>query len=144
MAPAKVDSNPLGDRWAAMIRYDNDVSKAAEFLRPFGEAWIDKLGRDYLALGEDKKYLAPITETLINEAKLEDAAHWAEKFAQTYDGERATDEAIVTLRRAERSGYTLAVKADGTIIAARGQALAHLYSNFDIMRFGKSLCEVSK
>jgi hypothetical protein len=59
----------LGERWDALVRYDDDVVKAAEILKPFGDQWVRALGRAFLALNEDKSYLPNIVHRLSQEAK---------------------------------------------------------------------------
>jgi hypothetical protein len=33
----------LGDRWDALVRYDDEIRAAAEKLRSFGEAWVCRI-----------------------------------------------------------------------------------------------------
>jgi hypothetical protein len=57
------------NRWQALTRYDPEIQAAVEELRPFGVLWVDKLGRDFFALNEDKSYLPKIIEKLKEEAQ---------------------------------------------------------------------------
>ena len=130
------------------MKYDQDVAKAADTLRPFGNRWIAELRRGYLALNEDKRYLRNIVQKLVSEAKedeerLSAAARdeeerlWAAKFAETYDGVPCSPAGLAILRRAEVQGYTLSVQIDGTILATKGQRTSYLRSNSEIVRFGE-------
>ena len=62
----------LNEKWRALVKFDEDIAKAADTLRPFGDQWIAELGRGYFALGEDKRYLPNIVEKLVSEAKQEE------------------------------------------------------------------------
>ena len=57
------------DKWNALVKYDVEISAAAEKLRPYGDAWIDKLGREYFSLQENRAYLPDIVRVLLEEAK---------------------------------------------------------------------------
>ena len=138
----------LAERWEALVKFDDDIAKAADTLRPFGDQWIAELGRGYFALGEDKRYLPNIVQKLVSEAKQEEerlcvAAEeaeerlWAARFAETYDGEPCSLAGLAILRRAEAEGYILSVQIDRTILATKGQSTSYLRSNSEIQRFGE-------
>ena len=38
----------LNEKWRALVKFDEDIAKAADTLRPFGDQWIAELGRGYL------------------------------------------------------------------------------------------------
>jgi hypothetical protein len=107
----------LTDRWQALVRYDNEISAAAEKLRPFGDSWVDRLGREFFALKEDRRYLANIVQSLIDDAKQQEALRkkqealsWPTRFQRTAEGEICTEASLKILREAEARGYALAVE----------------------------------
>lgn len=61
-------------KWAALVRFDPDISAAADKLRPYGTKWVDELGCGYFALNEDRRYLPQIVSKLQDEAEQEKAA----------------------------------------------------------------------
>jgi hypothetical protein len=68
---AQSDQKPYNtEKWTALLRYDEDIARAAEQLRSFGDKWFDILASDFLALN-DKQYLPSILEKIIAEAKKE-------------------------------------------------------------------------
>jgi hypothetical protein len=148
--PAEYKGYPT-DKWDALIKYDTEISAAAEILRPYGDAWIDQLGRDYFALQEDRSYLPNIVRKLIDEAEdaakqdkarieQEAAQRWANAFSHTASGELCTEASLDILRQAERRGYVLTVD-DRKIFSARkdGVGTSYLHSNSDIEQFGRYL-----
>jgi hypothetical protein len=52
------------EKWNALIKYDDDVARVADKLRPFGQKWIDEFARSYLVLN-DKQYLPTIVKKII-------------------------------------------------------------------------------
>ncbi|WP_316204977.1 MULTISPECIES: hypothetical protein [unclassified Bradyrhizobium] len=56
-------------RWQALVKYDDEVAAAARSLQHFGDKWVDKLGEEFFALNEDRKYLRPIASRLLEEAQ---------------------------------------------------------------------------
>jgi hypothetical protein len=46
-----------------------ETATAAETLRPYGQRWVDGLGRAYFTLNEDRKYLPNIVQRLLAEAR---------------------------------------------------------------------------
>jgi len=54
------------EKWNALIRYDDDISKAVESLEPYGAAAIDKLRVVYFALN-DKTKLDQMVEDIKND-----------------------------------------------------------------------------
>jgi len=139
----------LTDRWQALVRYDNDISAAAERLRPFGEAWVEKLGREFFALHEDRRYLANIVQTLLEDARREDALKkqqetwdWAERFRHTAEGELCTKASLQILREAEAKGYTLGLERNGSFSFTKNGVTSYLYSNADIERLGHALADL--
>jgi hypothetical protein len=141
--PADSKSWPK-EKWDALVKYDPEISAAAEKLRPYGRAWTDKLGRDYFALQEDRKYLPSIVDRLFEEAEewleREEAQRWASSFVRTARGELCTEASRNILRKAERCGYVVTV-GNGKPIAAtkKGVGTSYLHSNADIERFGQYL-----
>lgn len=94
----------MTDRWRALVRHDNEISAAAEKLRPYGDVWVDKLGQEFFALKEDRRYLDNIVHALVDEAKQEDdlrsqqeALNIRRDFQQTADGEMCTEESLTIL-----------------------------------------------
>ncbi len=55
------------EKWAALLKYDEDIARVAARIRPLGEQWLDELARAYLALN-DKQYLGRIEEKIIADA----------------------------------------------------------------------------
>jgi hypothetical protein len=129
-------------RWEALVRYDDEIRAAAEKLFPFGDVWVDKLGDAFFALNEDRKYLPNIVEQLTKEAEHSAVVGWLLKFSQTPDGEKTSEEAMAVLVDAQVKGYVIDVKtsgAAGAITVTKGSSISHLWSNADILRFGKIL-----
>jgi hypothetical protein len=99
--PADNKSYPA-EKWDALVKYDPEISAAADKLRPHGGTWIDKLGGAYFALQEERKYLPNILRKLLDEAEAEEvhekaraehesAQRWAKSFSQTADGALCTE-----------------------------------------------------
>lgn len=57
-------------KWNALLKYDQDIARVAEQLRPFGERWVDVFAQGYLALN-DKQYLPSIVQKILSDAKRE-------------------------------------------------------------------------
>jgi hypothetical protein len=108
-APSRLSPEHLL-RWNALLRFDPDISAAAENLRPFGESWLSELGQAYFALNEDRQYLPNIVNRLIEEAEREKTQGWANAFRHTANGEFCTEESLTVLREAQAQGYTLGVE----------------------------------
>jgi hypothetical protein len=127
-------------RWDALVRYDPEISAAAEKLRPYGDTWIARLGYDFFALEEERTYLPNIVNRLIDEAKSdaeqERLRAWERSFLQTATGERCTGQSLKILREAEAQGYTLGVEKDKTFTATKN-GTSYLRSNSDIQNFGR-------
>ena len=58
------------EKWNALLKYDLDIAKVADQLRPFGDKWVDVFARDFLVLN-DKQYLAQIVQRIIGDARRE-------------------------------------------------------------------------
>src|SRR5262249_3069929 len=101
--PAHHRTGPM-DKWAAVVEYDPEISAAAATLRPYGNAWVDKLGEAYFALEEDRAYLPHIVQRLLQQAKEETIQEWARAFRQTASGELCTQESLNILYRAQAQG----------------------------------------
>lgn len=56
----------------ALLKYDDDLAKAAGRISPLGERGLDELARAYLVLN-DKSYLQKIEEKIFAEAQAERA-----------------------------------------------------------------------
>lgn len=54
-APAPVTGNADAEKWAALAKYDDDISAAVAQLQPHGAAAVDKLRSIYLALNDKTK-----------------------------------------------------------------------------------------
>jgi hypothetical protein len=126
------------------VRFDDELRSAAEKLRPFGQKWIDDLGRSFFSLNEDRAYLPKILDRLISEARAEskqqDEEEWARRFRNTADGEIIMPESLAVLRRAEASGYTVETDSrNNTIMVGKGTSRSFLRSNYEIQRFGDYL-----
>jgi hypothetical protein len=123
-------------RWNALLRFDPDISAAAEKVRPLGEHWLDELGQAYFALNEDNDYLPNIVDRLTEEAKRDKEDCWANAFRYTFDGKLCTEESLSILREAQAQGYTLEVAQNKTISATKtGGGTSFMRSNSDIKRF---------
>jgi hypothetical protein len=103
-----VSSDRTMTRWEALVRFDTEIREAAEKLLPFGAVWVEELGKAFLALNEDRKYLPNIVEQLIKEAEYQSAIknrqraiEWLETFSTTADGEATNEEALGVLVQAE-------------------------------------------
>ncbi|WP_354120937.1 hypothetical protein [Bradyrhizobium sp. LA6.12] len=124
-------------RWEALVRYDPEIREAATKLIVFGESWVDRLGEAFLALNEERKYLADMVDQLIKEAEQYEVAAWLKKFARTQEGEATSEEAMTILANAQANGYQLSTEPNGTIQAMLNSSTTYLRSNADIVRFGK-------
>jgi hypothetical protein len=127
------------DRWQALTKYDPEIRAAVEALRPFGGVWVDKLGRDFFALNEDKSYLPNIVQTLKEEAERYDREEWSAQFRYTADGELCSEESLNVLRKARVSGYALSTQSDGAFILQNNTTTRYLRTNGQILRFGQIL-----
>ena len=130
----------LTGRWDALVKYDDDICKAAEQLRPFGEFWVNELAQAFFALNEDRQYLSNIVSRLKERAEQEKAdklrQQWENRFRYTACGELCTSESLNILREAERGGYILGVEKGGTFtVTKNGRGTTFLRSNGDILRF---------
>src|SRR5262249_31692482 len=114
------------DRWNALLKYDDDIRKAAERLKPFGPAWVSALGRDFFALNEDRSYRTNIVDRLVREAKEQQEQERIRKFAQTADGSPCTEASRSVLRAAEAQGFTLEVEGDKTFTLMKGSSKTYL------------------
>jgi hypothetical protein len=144
-------SKTLVDRWQALVRYDNEISAAAEKLRPYGESWVDKLGQEFFALKEDRRYLDNIVQTLIDDAKQQEALRkqqealdWMKNFRRTAEGEICTEESLNILRELEARGYRLRLETNKSFSFTKGSATSFMYSNADIQRLGRILVRASE
>jgi hypothetical protein len=131
------------DRWRALTKYDPEIRAAVEALRPFGDVWVEKLGRDFFALNEDKSYLPNIVQTLKDEAERYDREEWSAQFRYTADGEPCSEESMSVLRRARVSGYALSTQSDGAFVLQNSTMTRYLRSNDQIRRLGQSLPDQS-
>jgi len=139
------------DKWDALVKYDPQISAAADKLAPYGDVWIDKLGQAYFALEEDRSYLPNIVQRLSEEAEgelarqrarveQEAAERWARAFSPTANGELCTEASLNILRQAQMRGYDLFVDEQRAIAATKdGRGTTYLRSNADIERFGQFL-----
>ena len=59
-------------RWSALLAYDPDLKAAADRVAPYGQACVDRLARDFLALN-DKSYLDRIVDEITRDADAERA-----------------------------------------------------------------------
>jgi hypothetical protein len=137
-APSRL-SPEHSHRWNALLRFDCDISAAAEKVRPLGERWLDELGQAYFALNEDKQYLPNIINRLTEEAERNKAERWANNFKYTADGELCTEGSLAVLRKAQAQGYSVRVEQNKTFIVTKqgSSGLSFLRSNEDIQRFGR-------
>jgi hypothetical protein len=145
------DKDYPSEKWDALVKYDPEISAAAEKLRPHGDAWIDKLGQAYFALEEDRSYLSHIVNKLSEEAEAaavqqkakaeqEMALRWARRFSLTVEGEPCNQASLDILRQAEMRGYVLTIDNQGAIAVTKdGRGTTYLRSNSDIERFGRFL-----
>ena len=141
---AAISKNDLPDRWTALVKYDNELAAAAEQLRPFGDKWVVKLGRDYFTLNEDKQYLPNMVRTLVGEARREAAEeeeerHRRARTLQLYDGSTCTESSRRILRTAEAHGYIVRVDPVTRTIEAEKNGIFYLRSNSDIQDFAQVL-----
>jgi hypothetical protein len=67
--PVQRGADNAGEKWNALLRYDDEIARAAQALRPYGQQWIDEFGRAFFALGEDRGYLDKIVQRLLVDAK---------------------------------------------------------------------------
>jgi hypothetical protein len=59
------------DKWAALVKYDEQIAAIASKLEALGEKWVDEFAQAYLELN-DKSYLPNIVKKIIAEARKED------------------------------------------------------------------------
>lgn len=90
-------------------------------------------------LDNPEKAIAELTATMVPKAEHEQELRWAKQFERTHNGDRCTPQALDVLRRAEAKGYTLSVRSDKTIVLSTEGSKRYLYSNLDILRFGRYL-----
>jgi hypothetical protein len=132
-------------RWEALVRYDDEIREAALKLIPFGDIWVDRLGKAFFALNEDRKYLPNMVEQLVKEAEHEAeienhrrATAWLQNFSTTREGEATSEEALGVLLEAQVRGYQVTKGETGIIgVGGKNTVTSYLWSNADIIRFGK-------
>ncbi len=69
------------DKWSSLLESDQDLSRVAKILAPFGQKYVDQLARAYAAF-DDKTYL-PLILNMIIESVRQDAALSAASKLQT-------------------------------------------------------------
>jgi hypothetical protein len=57
-------------KWNALVKYDPDIARIAEKLKPLGPKWMNEFASSYLALN-DKKYLPAIVQKIIQQVREE-------------------------------------------------------------------------
>jgi hypothetical protein len=103
------------EKWNALLRYDDDIAKVAEKLRPLGDKWVDELARAYLVLN-DKQYLPSIVQKIIADARKED-----EQRQQRHEGkEQRTSTTSAQQAAAARGSKRMSVGALVWICVAVG------------------------
>ena len=60
------------EKWAALLKYDDEIAIVAGRISHLGQRWVDELAHDYLALN-DKQYLRRIEEKIHADARAERA-----------------------------------------------------------------------
>jgi hypothetical protein len=60
------------EKWAALLKYDDEIASAAGRISHLGQRWIDELAHAYLTLN-DKQYLRKIEEKVYADARAESA-----------------------------------------------------------------------
>ncbi len=60
------------EKWAALLKYDDEIAVVAGRVSHLGQRWLDELAHAYLALN-DKQYLRKIEEKIYAEARAEAA-----------------------------------------------------------------------
>jgi len=60
------------EKWAALLKYDDEIAIVAGRISPLGQRWLDELAHAYLALN-DKQYLRRIEEKIHADARAERA-----------------------------------------------------------------------
>jgi hypothetical protein len=60
------------EKWAALLKYDDELARVAGRISPLGQKWLDELAHAYLVLN-DKKYLHKIEEKIYAAALAERA-----------------------------------------------------------------------
>ncbi|MGC0325015.1 hypothetical protein ABIG06_005644 [Bradyrhizobium sp. USDA 326] len=125
-------------RWEALVRYDDEIRKAASNLMPFGAVWVEKLGEAFFALNEDRQYLSNIVDGLVREATQEAEIEWLDNFSKTKEGETTSQEALRVLLEAKAMGFQVSKSDSGIVeIFSKSTGSKYLWSNEDIIQFGK-------
>jgi len=127
------------DKWKALVEYDNEIRAAAEKVRPYGQAWVDKLGHDFFALDQDRQYLPNIVARLTEEAETAEVEREMKLFRYTSDGETCTEESLGVLREAKGQGFMLDVDRRGTFELTKNSSTTYLRSNADIQWFAGAI-----
>ena len=60
------------EKWAALLKYDDELAIVAGRISPLGQKWLDEFAHAYLTLN-DKKYLQKIEEKIFADARAETA-----------------------------------------------------------------------
>jgi hypothetical protein len=60
------------EKWAALLKYDDELAIVAGRISPLGERWLDEFAHAYLTLN-DKKYLQKIEDKIFADARAEAA-----------------------------------------------------------------------
>jgi len=126
------------ERWTSLLRYDAEISLAAERLQPYGQKWIDEFAKAFFALKEDRKYLSSIVNRLTLEAQEEIKRDWISQTKYTHNREITSIRSFEILEKAVAIGFSLRANEDRTLVAHKiGIGTTYLYSNADIERFAR-------
>jgi hypothetical protein len=136
-AQSPLEDPVVAERWAALVRYDDEIRAAAEQLIPFGNVWVEELGRAFFALAENREYLPKIVTRLLEDAKNDRIQRWLEVFGRTANGEPATEESLKILLAAQAQGYSLEIGPDKAFVLTKGSSTSYVRSNYDIQRFAE-------
>jgi hypothetical protein len=135
------------DKWAALLRYDDEIRLAAEELRKYGAKYEAILAADYLQIN-DKSYLTKMAEriaTLAREAPPEDATDFAGGLTKDFSnisnwridrGETLTPRSVQIVQKASRSGWDVEYWPNSNLMFSHNQSSVSCNRNDDIASFG--------
>jgi hypothetical protein len=89
------------DKWSSLLESDQDLSRVAKILAPFGQKYVDQLARAYAAF-DDKTYLPLILNMIIESARQDAALSAASKLETDNSIAIRNDQNSVDASRAHR------------------------------------------
>jgi hypothetical protein len=138
------------NKWATLLRYDEEIRAAAEGLRKYGPRYEAMFAADYLQIN-DKSYLVTMVEkiaTLAREAPQEDLTEYERGLMTDFSnasnwrigrGETLAPASAAIVQRASSLGWQVEYWPDSNLMFRRGRTAVNCERNTDIAKFGRRL-----